>query len=126
MPSTARNYSSTRNWNLGDCKGQQWPGYVVGCQIKVDKEKLVAGTRVVLDMTIGSLSDQIRELRESIELPLMNPELLIGVCIKPPKVASSVIIGKYIGENARLIHEMFGYARDYKVCSFQKKCQSSM
>ncbi|KAK4787156.1 hypothetical protein SAY86_010989 [Trapa natans] len=30
------------------------------------------------------------------------------------KVASSAIIGKYIGENARLIHEMFGYARDYK------------
>lgn len=35
---------------------------------------------------VGGLSDQIRELRESIELPLMNPELFIRVGIKPPKV----------------------------------------
>jgi len=34
---------------------------------------------------VGGLSDQIRELRESIELPLMNPELFIRVGIKPPK-----------------------------------------
>ena len=82
----------------------------------MDKEKLVAGTRVALDMTtltimralprevdpvvynmlhedpgnisysaVGGLSDQIRELRESIELPLMNPELFLRVGIKPPK-----------------------------------------
>lgn len=37
---------------------------------------------------VGGLSDQIRELRESIELPLMNPELFIRVGIKPPKVRS--------------------------------------
>jgi ATP-dependent 26S proteasome regulatory subunit len=37
---------------------------------------------------VGGLSDQIRELRESIELPLMNPELFIRVGIKPPKVIS--------------------------------------
>ncbi len=35
--------------------------------------------------SIGGLSEQIRELRESIELPLMNPELFIRVGIKPPK-----------------------------------------
>ena len=34
---------------------------------------------------IGGLSEQIRELRESIELPLMNPELFIRVGITPPK-----------------------------------------
>lgn len=34
---------------------------------------------------IGGLSEQIRELRESIELPLMNPELFMRVGIKPPK-----------------------------------------
>ena len=37
---------------------------------------------------VGGLSDQIRELRESIELPLMNPELFLRVGIKPPKVVS--------------------------------------
>lgn len=39
---------------------------------------------------VGGLSDQIRELRESIELPLMNPELFIRVGIKPPKVLSPI------------------------------------
>ncbi|KAJ1408020.1 P-loop containing nucleoside triphosphate hydrolase [Sesbania bispinosa] len=150
--------------------------WLVGCRNKVDKEKLTAGTRVVLDMTtltimralprevdpvvynmlredpgnvsysaVGGLSDQIRELRESIELPLMNPELFLRVGIKPPKgvlrngppgtgitllaraiasnidanflkVVSSAIIDKYIGESARLIREKFGYARDHQPC----------
>ncbi|AQK60009.1 26S protease regulatory subunit S10B B [Zea mays] len=65
---------------------------------------------------VGGLSDQIRELRESIELPLMNPELFLRVGIKPPKIVSSAIIDKYIGESARLIREMFGYARDHQPC----------
>lgn len=157
-------------------KASSGPRYVVGCRNKVDKDKLTAGTRVVLDMTtltimralprevdpvvynmlhedpgnvsysaVGGLGDQIRELRESIELPLMNPELFIRVGIKPPKgvllygppgtgktllaraiasnidanflkVVSSAIIDKYIGESARLIREMFGYARDHQPC----------
>ncbi|CAI5477109.1 unnamed protein product [Closterium sp. Yama58-4] len=94
---------------------------------------------------IGGLGDQIRELRESIELPLMNPELFLRVGIKPPKgvllygppgtgktllaraiasnidanflkVVSSAIVDKYIGESARLIREMFNYARDHQPC----------
>ncbi|KAL7727946.1 hypothetical protein ACLKA6_019506 [Drosophila palustris] len=94
---------------------------------------------------IGGLSDQIRELREVIELPLMNPELFIRVGINPPKgcllygppgtgktllaraiasqldanflkVVSSAIVDKYIGESARLIREMFSYARDHQPC----------
>ena len=35
--------------------------------------------------SIGGLNEQIRELREVIELPLTNPELFIRVGIKPPK-----------------------------------------
>eukprot|EP00798_Chlamydomonas_sp_ICE-L_P019450 gene19450-26112_t len=87
--------------------------------------------------SIGGLGEQIRELRESIELPLMNPELFLRVGIKPPKgvllygppgtgktllaraiasnidanflkVVSSAIVDKYIGESARVIREMFG------------------
>mmetsp|Transcript_39331 Transcript_39331/g.47659 ORF Transcript_39331/g.47659 Transcript_39331/m.47659 type:complete len:400 (-) Transcript_39331:462-1661(-) len=94
---------------------------------------------------IGGLGEQIRELRESIELPLMNPDLFIRVGIKPPKgvllygppgtgktllaraiasnidahflkVVASAIVDKYIGESARLIREMFGYARDHQPC----------
>ncbi|KAK9764965.1 26S proteasome subunit rpt4 [Basidiobolus ranarum] len=94
---------------------------------------------------IGGLTEQIRELREVIELPLMNPELFIRVGIKPPKgvllygppgtgktllaravassletnflkVVSSAIVDKYIGESARLIREMFGYAKEHEPC----------
>ena len=93
-------------------KASSGPRYVVGVRTKLDKEKLVNGTRVALDMTtltimralprevdpmvynmlhespghvdysaIGGLGEQIRELRESIELPLMNPELFLRVGI---------------------------------------------
>jgi len=34
---------------------------------------------------IGGLGEQIRELREVIELPLLNPELFLRVGINPPK-----------------------------------------
>jgi ATP-dependent 26S proteasome regulatory subunit len=34
---------------------------------------------------IGGLNEQIRQLREVIELPLINPDLFIRVGIKPPK-----------------------------------------
>jgi 26S proteasome regulatory subunit T4 len=155
-------------------KASSGPRYVVGCRTKVEKEKLVSGTRVALDMTtltimrmlprevdptvyhmvnedpgaisfasIGGLNDQIRELREVIELPLTNPELFLRVGIKPPKgvllygppgtgktllaralacninatflkVVASAIVDKYIGESARVIREMFGYARDHQ------------
>lgn len=95
--------------------------------------------------TIGGLHTQIRELREVIELPLMNPELFLRVGINPPKgvllygppgtgktllaraiasnmeanflkVVASAIVDKFIGESARLIREMFGYARDHEPC----------
>jgi len=94
---------------------------------------------------IGGLNEQIRELREVIELPLINPELFKRVGIKAPKgvllygppgtgktliaraVASNIeanflkcvasaIVDKYIGESARVIREMFGYARDHQPC----------
>ena len=157
-------------------KASSGPRYIVGCRSKLDREKLVNGTRVTLDMTtltvmralprevdpvvfnmlseapgkveyssIGGLGEQIRELRESIELPLMNPELFLRVGIAPPKgvllygppgtgktllakaiasnidcaflkVVSSAIVDKYIGESARLIREMFGYARANEPC----------
>jgi 26S proteasome regulatory subunit T4 len=94
---------------------------------------------------IGGLSEQIRELREVIELPLTNPELFHRVGIKAPKgvllygppgtgktllaraiasningtflkIVASAIVDKYIGESARIIREMFGYAKDHQPC----------
>ena len=46
--------------------------------------------------SVGGLSEQIRELREVIELPLTNPELFKRVGIKPPKAswrAESALLG---------------------------------
>lgn len=94
---------------------------------------------------IGGLSEQIRELREVIELPLLNPELFERVGIKSPKgvllygppgtgktllaravaatldtnflkVVASAIVDKYIGESARLVREMFAYAKTKEPC----------
>lgn len=94
---------------------------------------------------IGGLTDQIRELREVIELPLKNPEIFQRVGIQPPKgvllygppgtgktllakaVAATIganfifspasgIVDKYIGESARIIREMFAYAKEHEPC----------
>lgn len=94
---------------------------------------------------IGGLTSQIRDLRECIELPLSNPELFGRVGIKPPKgvllygppgtgktllaralanqvdakflkVVASSIVDKYIGESARVIREMFAYAKENQPC----------
>ncbi|KAL3783732.1 LOW QUALITY PROTEIN: hypothetical protein ACHAWO_008380 [Cyclotella atomus] len=88
----------------------------------------------------------VRILEEVIELPLTNPELLLSVwasrhpedCapLQSPrhrqdssrespglnlsatflKVVASAIVDKYIGESARIIREMFGFARDHQPC----------
>lgn len=94
---------------------------------------------------VGGLTDQIRDLRECIELPLTNPELFLRVGIKPPKgvllygppgtgktllaralayqidakflkVVASSIVDKYIGESARVVREMFSYAKENQPC----------
>ncbi len=91
--------------------------YIVNVRPKVDRKKLLPGTRVALNSTthtimrilprevnstvfsmlvddnkdktsfldIGGLTDQVREIRETIELPLVNPELFKRLGIKPPK-----------------------------------------
>ena len=94
---------------------------------------------------VGGLTNQIRDIRETVELPLTNPELFQRVGIKPPKgvllygppgtgktllaraiacqidskflkVVASSIVDKYIGESARVIREMFAYAKENQPC----------
>jgi 26S proteasome regulatory subunit T4 len=95
--------------------------------------------------SVGGLADQIRDLRETIELPITNPDLFKRIGIKPPKgvllygppgtgktllaraiacnieatflkIVASSIIDKYIGESARIVREMFAYAREHEPC----------
>lgn len=94
---------------------------------------------------IGGLQEQMRQMREVVELPLTNPELFMRVGITPPKgvllygppgtgktllakaiaanvdasflkVVASSIVDKYIGESARVVREMFAYAREHEPC----------
>lgn len=89
---------------------------------------------------IGGLSEQIRELREVVELPLKNPELFEEIGIEPPKgvllygppgcgktmlakavaaesnatfiaIVGSELVQKFIGEGARIVRELFELAR---------------
>lgn len=41
---------------------------------------------------------------------------MVSMCVCAPQVVSSSIVDKYIGESARLIREMFNYARDHQPC----------
>ncbi len=90
---------------------------------------------------IGGLKAQIQELKETVELPLIKPEMFAKVGIEPPKgvllhgppgsgktmlakavaqrtnatfirVVGSELVQKYIGEGARLVRELFEMARE--------------
>jgi 26S proteasome regulatory subunit T4 len=50
-------------------KASSGPRYVVGCRSKVDKEKLTAGTRVVLDMTTLTI---MRALPREVSIDAIN------------------------------------------------------
>ena len=89
---------------------------------------------------IGGLEDQIEEVRETIELPLTDPDLFDDTGIEPPsgvllhgppgtgktmlakaaarqtdatfiKMAGSELVHKFIGEGARLVRDLFEVAR---------------
>jgi 26S proteasome regulatory subunit T2 len=104
--------------------------------MKVDK----APTETYGD--IGGLEQQIREIKESVELPLTHPELYEEVGIKPPKgvilygepgtgktllakavanetsatffrVVGSELVQKYAGEGPKLVRELFRLAEEH-------------
>jgi len=110
------------------------------------KDPTVYGMEIIETPTvsyddIGGLDGQIQELRETVELPLLKPELFQRVGIEPPKgvllygppgtgktllakavakhtesvfirIVGSELVQKYIGEGARLVRELFEMARE--------------
>ncbi|MDD5615388.1 MAG: proteasome-activating nucleotidase, partial [Candidatus Methanoperedens sp.] len=90
---------------------------------------------------IGGLDEQIRELREAVEIPLTKPEVFERIGIEPPKgvllygppgtgktllakavagqtkttfirIVGSELVQKYIGEGARLVRDLFKMAKE--------------
>jgi len=70
---------------------------------------------------IGGLREQLQEIRETVELPLLEPELFEKVGIEPPKgvlltglpgTGKTELVQKFIGEGARLVREIFMMAKE--------------
>ena len=68
-------------------KASSGPRYVVGCRSKVDKAKLIAGTRVALDMTTLTIMRYLpREVR-TLKCPTRLPAA--GACLHVDRFTSS-------------------------------------
>ena len=105
--------------------------------VEVLEEKVVEVTYE----DIGGLSEEVRKIREMVELPLKHPELFQRLGIDPPKgvllhgppgtgktllakavatsakatfieIVASELVQKFIGEGAKLVREIFSLARE--------------
>ncbi|QLH79530.1 proteasome-activating nucleotidase [Halosimplex rubrum] len=92
---------------------------------------------------IGGIEDQLEEVRETVEMPLKNPDMFEEVGIEPPsgvllhgppgtgktmlakavanqtdatfiKMAGSELVHKFIGEGAKLVRDLFELARQHE------------
>eukprot|EP00276_Gloeochaete_wittrockiana_P021689 CAMPEP_0184335818 /NCGR_PEP_ID=MMETSP1089-20130417/4318_1 /TAXON_ID=38269 ORGANISM="Gloeochaete wittrockiana, Strain SAG46.84" /NCGR_SAMPLE_ID=MMETSP1089 /ASSEMBLY_ACC=CAM_ASM_000445 /LENGTH=415 /DNA_ID=CAMNT_0026660665 /DNA_START=30 /DNA_END=1273 /DNA_ORIENTATION=+ len=94
---------------------------------------------------VGGYKEQIKQLREVVEIPLLDPDRFVNLGIDPPKgvllygppgtgktllaravanrtdacfirVIGSELVQKYVGEGARMVRELFQMARTKKAC----------
>nr|WCZ58276.1 26S proteasome regulatory subunit 7 [Paratrimastix eleionoma] len=94
---------------------------------------------------VGGVKEQVEQLREVVELPLLHPERFVNLGIDPPKgvllygppgtgktlaaravanrteacfirVIGSELVQRYVGEGARMVRELFQMAKQKKAC----------
>jgi len=124
--------------------------YAIVESLPTSKDPLVLGMELlekpeVSYEDIGGLDEQIRELREIVELSLTNVDLFKKVGVDPPKgvllygppgtgktlaakavarqthatfvrIVGSELVKKYIGEGARMVREIFQFAKEREPC----------
>lgn len=109
---------------------------------KLEAEQFVIVEKPTVKWTdIGGLEEQVREVKEVIELPLLKPQLFEKIGIQPPKgvllygppgtgktllakavatstnstfieIVASELVQKFIGEGAKLVKDIFKLARE--------------
>ena len=151
--------SSGPDFVVHQTKNLQWPQLRPGDRVALhrqtlavldvlprSKDPLVMGAEVVEKPTetyadVGGLQEQLDELRETVELPMLHPTLFRQVGVDPPKgvllvgppgsgktllaktvanatkasfirLIGSELVQKYIGEGARLVRELFTMAQE--------------
>lgn len=122
-----------RNFNLVDVLPQDFEPFIRNMELE---EKSTG----IFYSDIGGLENQIQEVKESIELPLLKPEIFIKIGIEAPngvlfygspgtgktllaravanetnatfiKLTATELVQKFIGEGARSVREVFDLAR---------------
>ncbi len=107
--------------------------------VRAKTMELIEAPTVSYDQ-VGGLEDQIREVSETVELPLTQPELFAEIGVEPPKgvlplrtpwdrypssprrvahhsratfihMSGSELVHKFIGEGAQLVRDIFQMAR---------------
>lgn len=121
-----------RNYSIIEIVQDQSDPYIA--QMEVDLKPTISFSQ------IGGLEAQIQELKEAIELPLLNPEVFKEIGVDSPRgvllygppgagktllakavahhtnaafisVVGSALVQKYIGEGTRIVKELFEYAQ---------------
>ncbi|MBY8989017.1 MAG: proteasome-activating nucleotidase [Candidatus Lokiarchaeota archaeon] len=122
-----------RNFNIVDVLPQNIEPFIANMELEENSTGIFYSD-------IGGLENQIQEVRESIELPLLKPEIFIKIGIEAPKgvlfygspgtgktllaravanetnatfikVVATELVQKFIGEGARCVREIFDLAK---------------
>ncbi|CDI84262.1 26S proteasome AAA-ATPase subunit RPT1, putative [Eimeria acervulina] len=115
---------------------------------KIDPTVMMMTVEEKPDVTyndVGGAKEQLEQLREVLEMPLLHPERFLSLGIDPPKgvllygppgtgktltaravanrtdacficVIGSELVQKYVGEGARMVRELFEMARSRRAC----------
>ncbi|MBN1539050.1 MAG: proteasome-activating nucleotidase [Candidatus Thermoplasmatota archaeon] len=147
---TTGNDVSSTDLDIGSRVGLDRNNLVVMRVLTKGKDPIIMGSELIEKPTvsyddIGGLDEAIMELKETVELPLLNPGVFKKIGIRPPsgvllvgppgtgktllakavansahctfiRIVGSELVQKFIGEGGRLVRELFQMAREKKPC----------